>query len=80
LIALTLPVKPTLANDAKRKGFGALRSTGFDCNALDLASSAAASAGIKVLAGIYVSVGMKLRTLPQLVLTTPHIRGLSPLR
>ncbi|KAJ3515926.1 hypothetical protein NLJ89_g1456 [Agrocybe chaxingu] len=44
-----------LANDAKSQGFGAIRIMGFDCNALDMASSAAAAAGIQVLAGIYVS-------------------------
>jgi hypothetical protein len=47
----------TLANDARNTGFGSIRITGFDCNALDMASSAAAAAGIKVLAGIYVAVG-----------------------
>ncbi|KAF9007511.1 glycoside hydrolase superfamily [Cyathus striatus] len=45
----------TLAQDAKNQGFGSIRILGFDCNALDLASSAAAAVGIKVLAGIYVS-------------------------
>jgi len=45
----------TLANDAKNAGFHAIRVTGFDCNALDLASSAAASTGLQVLAGIFVS-------------------------
>ncbi|KAF5327715.1 hypothetical protein D9619_004676 [Psilocybe cf. subviscida] len=44
----------TVANDAKSQGFGAIRIIGFDCNALDMASSAAAAAGIKVMAGIYV--------------------------
>ncbi|KAF8957212.1 glycoside hydrolase superfamily [Flammula alnicola] len=44
-----------LATDAKSQGFGAIRILAFDCNALDLASSAAAAAGIKVLAGIYIS-------------------------
>jgi len=47
-----------LANDAKSQGFGAIRIVGFDCNALDLASSAAAAAGIQVMAGIYVSVSI----------------------
>ena len=45
-----------LAKDAKQQGFGAIRIEGFDCDALDRASSAAASVGIKVLAGIYASV------------------------
>lgn len=45
----------TVANDAKNSGFNSIRITGFDCNALDLASSAAAAAGIQVLAGIYVT-------------------------
>ncbi|PPQ66954.1 hypothetical protein CVT26_009985 [Gymnopilus dilepis] len=43
-----------VANDAKGQGFTAIRLEGFDCNALDLASSAVASAGLKILAGIYV--------------------------
>ncbi|KAF9532712.1 glycoside hydrolase superfamily [Crepidotus variabilis] len=41
-------------NIAKSQGFGAIRILGFDCNALNFASSAAAGVGIKVLAGIYV--------------------------
>ncbi|KAF9511368.1 glycoside hydrolase family 17 protein [Hydnum rufescens UP504] len=45
----------TVANDAKNNGFSVIRIIGFDCNALDLASSAAQAAGIKVLAGIYVA-------------------------
>ncbi|KDR72816.1 hypothetical protein GALMADRAFT_142547 [Galerina marginata CBS 339.88] len=44
-----------LASDAKGKGFNAVRILGFDCNSLDMASSAAAAAGIKVMAGIWVS-------------------------
>ncbi|TEB36831.1 glycoside hydrolase [Coprinellus micaceus] len=44
-----------LARTARSNGFSSLRILGFDCNALDLASSAAASAGITVLAGIYFS-------------------------
>ncbi|PFH47255.1 glycoside hydrolase family 17 protein [Amanita thiersii Skay4041] len=44
----------TFANDAKKNGFGAIRILGFDCNALDLASAAAKSAGLKVMAGIYI--------------------------
>ncbi|KIM39349.1 glycoside hydrolase family 17 protein [Hebeloma cylindrosporum] len=44
-----------LANDAKAQGFGAIRILAFDCNALDLASSAAKAAGLQVMAGIYVS-------------------------
>uniref|UniRef100_A0A8H7XZQ5 glucan endo-1,3-beta-D-glucosidase n=1 Tax=Psilocybe cubensis TaxID=181762 RepID=A0A8H7XZQ5_PSICU len=42
-----------LANDAKSQGFKIIRIIGFDCNALDLASSAAASAGLQIMAGIY---------------------------
>ncbi|KAJ7019483.1 glycoside hydrolase superfamily [Mycena alexandri] len=44
-----------VANDAKGLGMVAIRIVGFDCNALDLASSAAAQAGISVLAGLYIS-------------------------
>ncbi|TEB25691.1 glycoside hydrolase [Coprinellus micaceus] len=44
-----------LANTAKSNGFSSIRILGFDCNALDFASSAAAGAGISVLAGIYFS-------------------------
>ncbi|KAF8179906.1 glycoside hydrolase superfamily [Pholiota molesta] len=43
-----------VASDAQSQGFGAIRIIGFDCNALDLASSAAASFGLQVMAGIYV--------------------------
>ncbi|KAF9444749.1 glycoside hydrolase family 17 protein [Macrolepiota fuliginosa MF-IS2] len=42
-----------LAKSAKSAGFKSIRILGFDCNALNLASAAAASAGIQVLAGIY---------------------------
>ncbi|KAG5644644.1 hypothetical protein DXG03_008026 [Asterophora parasitica] len=45
----------TLAKDAKNSGFKSIRVTGFDCDALARASSAAAANGLKVLAGIYVS-------------------------
>ncbi|KAF9048857.1 glycoside hydrolase superfamily, partial [Panaeolus papilionaceus] len=43
----------TMANDLKNNGFKSLRLVGFDCNALELASNAAASAGLTILAGIY---------------------------
>lgn len=46
-----------LANAARGAGFGSIRIEGFDCNALTLASSAAASAGLQVMAGIYFDVG-----------------------
>ena len=46
----------TIANDAKSSGFGSIRLTGFDCDALDLASSAAAMHGLDILAGIFYSV------------------------
>lgn len=46
----------TIANDAKSSGFKSIRLTGFDCNALDLASSAAAPLGLTILAGIFYSV------------------------
>ncbi|KXN92844.1 putative family 17 glucosidase SCW4 [Leucoagaricus sp. SymC.cos] len=42
-----------LANAARNSGFRSIRILGFDCNALPMASSAAASAGLTVLAGIY---------------------------
>jgi len=42
-----------LANNAKGSGFKAIRILGFDCDALNQASKAAASAGLQVLAGIY---------------------------
>ncbi|KDQ08099.1 glycoside hydrolase family 17 protein [Botryobasidium botryosum FD-172 SS1] len=45
----------TLANDARNTGFTSIRIEGFDCNALDMASSAAAAAGLQVMAGIYVN-------------------------
>lgn len=45
-----------LASDAKEQGFSAVRIEGFDCDALERASSAAADAGLQVLAGIWVSV------------------------
>ncbi|RDB29137.1 Cell surface mannoprotein MP65 [Hypsizygus marmoreus] len=44
----------TVANNAKTHGFGAIRITGFDCDALNRASSAAATYGVKVLAGIWI--------------------------
>ena len=46
-----------LANAARGAGFGSIRIEGFDCNALTLASSAAASAGLQVMAGIFFDVG-----------------------
>lgn len=49
--------------DAKNSGYPSIRIEGFNCNALDMASSAAAIAGITVLAGIYVSVGALLSLL-----------------
>ncbi|KAF8957200.1 glycoside hydrolase superfamily [Flammula alnicola] len=58
-----------LAKDAKSQGFAAIRILAFDCNALDLASSAAAAAGIKVLAGIYISVNDSLT--PPVALVDP---------
>ncbi|KAG6816638.1 hypothetical protein H0H87_004384 [Tephrocybe sp. NHM501043] len=45
----------SLAADAKKSGYKSLRITGFDCDALSLASSAAAANGLMVLAGIYAS-------------------------
>ncbi|TEB25999.1 glycoside hydrolase [Coprinellus micaceus] len=44
-----------LAHTAKSNGFSSIRVLGFDCNALEFASSAAAGAGINVLAGIFFS-------------------------
>ncbi|KAF5315848.1 hypothetical protein D9611_005021 [Ephemerocybe angulata] len=43
----------SLASTARSNGFSSIRVVGFDCNALDLASSAAAANGLTVLAGIY---------------------------
>jgi len=43
-----------LAKSVKADGFGSLRILGFDCEALERASAAAAAVGIKVLAGIYI--------------------------
>jgi len=45
-----------IASNAKDQGFPSIRLTGFDCNALDLASRAAAQYGLTVLAGIYINV------------------------
>ncbi|KAF5379714.1 hypothetical protein D9615_005715 [Tricholomella constricta] len=45
----------TLANNAKNAGFKSIRVTGFDCDALERSSAAAAAAGIQVMAGIYVA-------------------------
>jgi exo-beta-1,3-glucanase (GH17 family) len=45
-----------VANDARGLGMRSIRILGFDCNALELASSAAAQAGIQLMAGIYISV------------------------
>ncbi|GLB44881.1 putative glycosyl hydrolase 17 family protein [Lyophyllum shimeji] len=56
----------TVANNAKNNGFSAIRILGFDCNALDMASSAAASAGIQVLAGIYASGGTIANSMTQI--------------
>ncbi|KAF8200195.1 glycoside hydrolase superfamily [Pholiota molesta] len=44
-----------VAKDAKSQGFNAIRLLAVDCNALDLASSAAQAQGIKIMAGIYIS-------------------------
>ncbi|KAF8999641.1 glycoside hydrolase superfamily [Cyathus striatus] len=52
----------TLAQDAKNQGFGSIWILGFDCNALDFASYAAAAVGIKVLAGIYFGTVARSRT------------------
>ena len=46
----------TIAIDAKSSGFKSIRLTGFDCGALDLASSAAALHGLTILAGLFYSV------------------------
>ncbi|KAG6902243.1 hypothetical protein C0995_002615 [Termitomyces sp. Mi166 len=45
-----------LAHVVKTSGFKSLRILGFDCDALDKASTAAAHAGLTVLAGIYIPV------------------------
>ncbi|KAF8896645.1 glycoside hydrolase superfamily [Infundibulicybe gibba] len=44
----------TIANNARNNGFDSIRVPGFDCDALNLASAAAAAAGIQVMAGIWV--------------------------
>ncbi len=52
-----------LANSAKGSGFKAIRILGFDCDALNQASRAAAAAGLQVLAGIFFDVGGFLKIL-----------------
>ncbi|XP_006457881.1 hypothetical protein AGABI2DRAFT_190276 [Agaricus bisporus var. bisporus H97] len=42
-----------LANTARNSGFKTIRILGFDCGALNMASSAAAAANLQVLAGIF---------------------------
>jgi len=44
----------TIAANAKASGFGSIRILGFDCDALNRASTAAAAQGMTVLAGIWV--------------------------
>ncbi|KIJ53209.1 glycoside hydrolase family 17 protein [Sphaerobolus stellatus SS14] len=56
----------TLASDAKNSGFKVIRIEGFDCNALDLASSAAASNNLQILAGIYANSGTIAASLTQI--------------
>ncbi|KAH9474152.1 Cell surface mannoprotein MP65 [Psilocybe cubensis] len=46
-----------LVNDAKSQGFKIIRIIGFDCSALELASSAAATAGLQIMAGIFAQFG-----------------------
>ncbi|KAJ7591448.1 glycoside hydrolase superfamily [Mycena floridula] len=43
-----------VANDAAGLGMVAIRITGFDCNALDMAAQACAQANIALLAGIFI--------------------------
>ncbi|TFK30240.1 glycoside hydrolase [Coprinopsis marcescibilis] len=47
-----------IANQARNNGFRSIRIIGFDCEALPRAASAAASAGLTVLAGIWVDGSM----------------------
>ncbi|TFK63846.1 hypothetical protein BDN72DRAFT_881880, partial [Pluteus cervinus] len=47
-----------LAVDVRNNGFKTIRITGFDCDALELASNAAASNGLTIMAGIYVPGSM----------------------
>ncbi|KAF8886060.1 glycoside hydrolase superfamily [Gymnopilus junonius] len=54
MLKVTLLQWNQVANDVKEQGFTAIRIEGFDCKALDMASSAAAAAGLQVLAGIWV--------------------------
>lgn len=48
------------AQDAKNAGFPAIRITGFDCSAIELAASAASGVGVGLLAGVYITVGRAL--------------------
>ncbi|KAH6918259.1 glycoside hydrolase superfamily [Coprinopsis sp. MPI-PUGE-AT-0042] len=43
-----------VVNNAKNNGFKSIRILGFDCDALNRAATAAASAGLTVLAGIWI--------------------------
>ncbi|KAF9532695.1 glycoside hydrolase superfamily [Crepidotus variabilis] len=51
-----------IAKDTRDQGFHSFRMYTFDCNALEMASSAAASQGVKLLAGIYVDGTMAQRS------------------
>lgn len=65
-----------VASDAQGQGFKAIRIIGFDCNALDMASSAASAVGIQVLAGIYVAVRIfELPCESQFLLISPKLQG-----
>lgn len=55
-----------IASDARNNGLGAIRLVGFDCNALNMASSAAATNGIKVMAGIYANGGTIANSITQI--------------
>lgn len=45
-----------IAENAKSSGFESIRITGFDCNALDRASSAATTQRLTILPGIFYTV------------------------
>ncbi|KIJ31874.1 glycoside hydrolase family 17 protein [Sphaerobolus stellatus SS14] len=55
-----------LAKDSKAAGFKTIRIEGFECNALEMVSTAAAANNLQVLAGIYASKGTIDASLPQI--------------
>ncbi|KNZ81962.1 putative family 17 glucosidase SCW4 [Termitomyces sp. J132] len=57
-----------LAHVVKNSGFRSLRIIGFDCDALNMASTAAEQAGLTILAGIYIPVA----DLPVAIISEVH--------